>query len=208
MDTLSVQLTRERDKIRNKRNLNKIKRQRHNKKLQILMSQPTNINENIVPEFKERQSRSLTKNSCKNRNGSLPIRKNKIYCQERIRVMQESETGKKWLHPFINQNKNIPIMEIQIDNIPTICTVDTGSTRIMITSAMAKTLWGNDSIGKLQNYPRRSVEDAQGNPVKVLGFKETKIEIGIHLTAHYPIVVYEAEHKELLLGYTFLKDYN
>ena len=77
MDTLSVQLTRERDKIRNKRNLNKIKRQRHNKKLQILMSQPTNINENIVPEFKERQSRSLTKNSCKKRNGSLPIRKNK-----------------------------------------------------------------------------------------------------------------------------------
>ena len=208
MDTLSVQLTRERDKIRNKRNLNKIKRQRHNKKLQILMSQHTNINGNIVPEFKERQSRSLTKNSCKKRNGSLPIRKNKIYCQERIRVMQESETGKKWLHPFINKNKNIPIMEIQIDNIPTICTVDTGSTRIMITSAMAKTLWGNDSIGKLQNYPRRSVEDAQGNPVKVLGFKETKIELGIHLTAYYPIVVYEAEHKELLLGYTFLKDYN
>ena len=119
------------------------------------MSQPTNTNDNIVPEFKERQSRSLTKNSCKKRNGSLPIRKNKIYCQERIRVMQESETGKKWLHPFINQNKNIPIMEIQIDNIPTICTVDTGSTRIMITSAMAKTLWGNDSIGKLQKLSKK-----------------------------------------------------
>ena len=99
-------------------------------------------------------------------------------------------------------------MKINIDNIETTCCVDTGATRNMMTSKLATQLWGN-KINNLRPYPNnRLVEDAQQRPLNVKGFKECEIKIGTHLTTKYPIIIYEAEHSELLLGYSFLVDYD
>ena len=77
-----------------------------------------------------------------------------------------------------------------------------------MTSKLATQLWGN-KIKNLRPYPsNRIVEDAQGRPVNVKGLKECEIKIGTHLTTKYPIIIYEAEHSELLLGYSFLVDYD
>ena len=157
-------------------------------------------------EYNERNSRTLsrTKNINK-RNDSVPDR-NRSPRKERIRTITEID-NQSWLQPFINDKKQ-PIIEIEIDNKQTQCTVDTGATRIMMTSELAKKLWGNNYVTRLQKYPNRPVSDAQGNKVTVEGFKMSKLQIGNHLTVDsYPVVVYKASHEELLLGYTFISDY-
>ena len=51
------------------------------------------------------------------------------------------------------------------------------------------------------------MEHAQGNPVMVLGYRNCKIALGEKLVTEYPIVVFKANHQEILLGYTFLVDH-
>ena len=157
------------------------------------------------------------KKQYKRRVGSIPHRGQKIREQtndnknyetkDYIKKINEEE-NLDWIEPFIGGTKKAPIMKINIDNIETTCCVDTGATRNMMTSKLATQLWGN-KIKNLRPYPsNRIVEDAQGRPVNVIGFKECEIKIGNHLTTKYPIIIYEAEHSELLLGYSFLVDYD
>ena len=183
------------------RDRNKVKRQNIARRNKILTQNP-NPKPNIISL--ERESRSNIKSPCKNRNGSIPHRGARIR-YETIKVIHEKGKYKgSWLHPFIGDNTNSPVIEIKIDGKTTNCTVDSGATRVMITSAIARQLFGTNFENQLQRYPSRQVHDAQGNQVKVLGYRKATIELGVHLKTEYPVVIYEADHHEILLGYTFL----
>ena len=120
--------------------------------------------------------------------------------------MTEKE-DKEWIQPFTHDKA--PMMEIQIDKRMVTCCVDTGASRVMITTKMAEEIWGSQYMKQLKPYPSyRTVEDAQGQPVKVRGYKDSEIKIGEHLTTQYPIIIYEAGHSELLLGYSFVVNYD
>ena len=198
---------------------------RTNRKLtkQILTTQHNKTKISII---QERKSRPQTKNKTSHskernrRETSIPHR------GEKIRVLQTKtkepnkenpefdysshpvdNSQKEWIHPFTGLKQKAPITNIKVDNRTTQCCIDTGATRVMITSAMATQLWGNNYKNSLHPYPsHKKVEDAQGNQVSVEGFKQCKIQIGEHLNTKYPIVVYTATHKELLIGYSFLVD--
>ena len=77
----------------------------------------------------------------------------------------------------------------------------------MITSKLAEDIWGVNVTNTLRQYGNKKVTDAQGQEVKVVGMKNAVIKLGTHLTATYPVVVYQAEHKEMLLGWSFLSDF-
>ena len=196
---------------RMKRNKNKLKRIKYRITKHSLINPsppPNNLKLNQI-----RSSRTKVKLVNKTRFGSLPTRGDKIrseHFQDRIKSLGEvTKTAITWLHPFSGLSKNVPTSTIKIDGKMTDCTVDTGATRVMITSEKAKELWGENYMNNLQKYPKnRSVEDAQGNPVEVEGYRQSQIDIGQYLSTKYPVVVYKAEHKEILLGYSFLVDNN
>ena len=75
----------------------------------------------------------------------------------------------------------------------------------MCTEPLAKYLWGNDFAKTLIPYTNRAVSDAQGNHVNVMGYRYSNIKMG-KVEANYPIIVYKANHSEMLIGYTFLVD--
>lgn len=220
--TLAVsRIARIREKQRNKRNQNFItrnNRKKTKKKITKLITKPVNILLTQVRESRARMKHKQdNKKQYKRRVGSIPHRGQKIREQtndskthmtkDYIKKINEEE-NLDWIEPFIGGTKKAPIMKINIDNIETTCCVDTGATRNMMTSKLATQLWGN-KINNLRPYPNnRIVEDAQGRPVNVKGFKECEIKIGTHLITKYPIIIYEAEHSELLLGYSFLVDYD
>ena len=123
---------------------------------------------------------------------------------DKIRMLKEND----WLEPFTNTNRNTPTILIDIDGVKIEAVIDTGATRIMCTSQLAKKIWGNDYGHDLKPYGNRVVQDAQGNEVKVLGYKNSKIQLGKLDATEYPIVIYEANHSEILIGYTYLADNN
>ena len=197
------------DEVWIKRQRNKIKRLTR-KQLYNQLKQPVNYHDHKVL-ITERQSRENKRTTCKDRKGSIPIRKEKIRCEynkERLRGINEIEVEKHWIEPFIGQKRKEPLVSIKINGDRITATVDTGATRVMMTNPMAQRLWGNQFQNQLQRFPNRPVEDAQGNPVKVLGYKVCTINLGNHLETNYPVVIYEANHEEMLIGYTFLVDNN
>ena len=197
------------DEVWIKRQRNKIKRLTR-KQLYNQLKQPVNYHDHKVL-ITERQSRENKRTTCKDRKGSIPIRKEKIRCEynkERLRGINEIEVEKHWIEPFIGQKRKEPLVSIKINGDRITATVDTGATRVMMTNPMAQRLWGNQFQNQLQRFPNRPVEDAQGNPVKVLGYKVCTINLGDHLETNYPVVIYEANHEEMLIGYTFLVDNN
>ena len=158
-----------------------------------------------LKEENDRSSRHKIKfQYVRKREKSIPNRNTPVRI-EKIRTVTEMNS-KFWIEPFL-KDKNTPTVEMKLDNTSIEGTVDTGATRVMMTSTMASKLWGKHYRTKLQKYPDRRVQDAQGNPVQVEGFKISKIQISAHLNVQYPVVIYTAKHEELLLGYSFLCDY-
>ena len=49
--------------------------------------------------------------------------------------------------------------------------------------------------------------DAQNKPVTVLGKRHAWIKIGDHVRKKFQIIIYQASHKEMLLGYAFLAQF-
>jgi len=105
------------------------------------------------------------------REKSIPNRNTPVII-EKIRTVKEMNS-KFWIEPFL-KDKNTPSVEMKLDNTSIESTIDTGATRVMMTSTMASKLWGKYYRTKLQKYPNRRVQDAQGNPVQVEGFKISK----------------------------------
>ena len=91
-----------------------------------------------------RVSRTYIRNTCKQRTGSIPTRQHKIRYEcfkERACTLKENdENGRNWIHPFHGIARKVPTTMIKINGIEITCTVDTGATRIMMTSAMAAEL--------------------------------------------------------------------
>ena len=190
--------------IREKRNKNKKKRTLHNEYRKILYKKPKIVKHKI---YTKRESR----NRCRviyerKRDNSIPFR-GRNSRTEKIRTMNNINT-KQWIIPFKDGKKPEPVINLTIDGKEIEGTIDTGATRVMMTSTMAERLWGTNYQVGLRSYAHRSVRDAQGNRVEVYGFKIANIEIGTHLKARYPVVIYKAQHDELLIGYTFLCDFN
>ena len=199
------------------RNRNKIKRIYFKNKIKTLTNNVLKKNLNITRSLTKRESRPKSKQpQVKKRQGSLPTRANKIRyeciqnCEyEKINKLEENSQNNGWLHPFTGLTRNVPTTKIKVDNREITCTVDTGATRVMITSELAKEIWGRNYRTNLSKYPaNRAVNDAQGNTVTVEGFKQCKLELGSSLSVSYPIVIYTASHVEMLLGYSFMVDYN
>ena len=88
---------------------------------------------------------------------------------------------KQWIIPFKDGKKPEPVINLKIDDKEIEGTIDTGATRVMMTSTMAERLWGTNYQVGLRSYAHRSVRDAQGNRVEIYGFKIANIEIGKHL---------------------------
>ena len=95
-----------------------------------------------------------------------------------------------------------------MDNQKVVFTVDTGATRVLVTSALAEDIWNSDYKRKLKKFPNIEVQDAQGNLVTVVGYKICKMKISNKKEVDYPVLVYQANHKEALLGYSFLMDHS
>ena len=161
---------------------------------------------NKIRVITERVPRSKIKTNERQTEKSIGGRYVKVKNISETDTINTIKISEEWLHPFENNPKREPVIKINIDNVPQSVTVDTGCTRLMMTSALATNLWGNLK-NKLSVYPNREVTDAQNNPVQVLGYKLCDIKIGNHLNTKYPIVIYEAQHKECLMGYAFLVDY-
>ena len=119
----------------------------------------------------------------------------------------EEEETTQWLWPFLNNSNTTPQIKIKVDSTEAIATVDSGASRVMITSEMAKEVWGKEFKSKLAAYSNRTVTDAQNKPVTVLGIRHAWIKIGDHLRKKFPIIIYQASHKEMLLGYAFLAQF-
>ena len=73
----------------------------------------------------------------------------------------EEEETTQWLWPFLNNSNTTPQIKIKIDSTEAIATVDSGASRVMITSEMAKEVWGKEFKSKLAAYSNRTVTDAQ-----------------------------------------------
>ena len=158
----------------------------------------------------------MEKLTCKVRSSSIPSR-NHCY-KERANVVEETQSYEKiktlgekvnlpWIEPFLDTARKVPCVEILLDNQRIVFTVDTGATRVLVTSALAEDIWQSDYRKTLKKFPNIEVQDAQGNLVTVVGYKMCKIKISNMKEVDYPVLVYEAHHKEALLGYTFLVDH-
>ena len=80
---------------------------------------------------------------------------------------RQDHKSQAWIEPFINTSKRVPCIDIMMDNKQTVFTVDTGATRVLVTSALAQELWNSDYKKKLRKFPNIEVQDAQGNTVQV-----------------------------------------
>ena len=195
-----------------KRALRRQKRQKRQNLYNTLKKNPNPLPDDLVVNMNERMSRSKEKLTCKERSSSIPSRNIKInyHCfRERANVIKESNENTfedtSWIEPFIQTSRKVPCVELSMDDMKVIFTVDTGATRVLVTSALADDIWNKDYRKKLKKFPNIEVQDAQGNLVTILGYKICSITAASK-KIEYPVLVYEANHKEALLGYSFLLD--
>ena len=146
-----------------------------------------NANRKLFRNIQRKLTKQLTKNE-----------------SEKIRMLKDINE----IEPFTNSSRNTPTLWATIDGINIEVVIDTGATRIMCTDQLAKKIWGSNHRHELKPYGNRVVQDAQGNDVNVLGYRNSKIKLGKLDETEYPIVVYEASHEEMLIGYTYLADHN
>ena len=205
MDALSVPIL--------KRALRQKKRQRQKTELNTLKKLLPILPDNLIVNKQERMSRSITKLTCKIRSSSIPNRSQRINYQcftERANTVTENKNDMEdtsWIEPFVETSRKVPCLNIILDNKKVLFTVDTGATRVLVTSALAEEIWNLDYKKRLKKFPNIDVQDAQGNLVNILGYKVCSIKTA-NREVQYPVLVYEAKHKEALLGYTFLLDNN
>ena len=77
----------------------------------------------------------------------------------------------KWIIPFDHTNlQKTAYVQVELDGHPVQCCVDTGSTRLAISSTLMKDIFGPTYSRKLRQYPLGKVSDAQGKQIHVLGF--------------------------------------
>ena len=206
MDALSVPTL--------KRALRQQKRQKRQNLYNTLKTNPTPIPDNLIVNNSERMSRNKEKLTCKVRSSSIPSRNNQInyHCyKEKANTVKEdfqhNLEDTSWIEPFVQTNRKVPCVELTMDNQKIKFTVDTGATRVLVTSALAEDIWNTDYKKKLKKFPNIEVQDAQGNLVTIFGYKICSF-IAANKKVDYPVLVYDAKHKEALLGYTFLLDNN
>ena len=131
-----------------------------------------------------------------------------IDTKTQVSISNKSPTS-QWIWPFIDNTMSTPQTKVGIDGQDFQVTVDTGASRFMITSAKAAEIWGTKYRQHLEPfYANRQVKDAQNKAVNIHGVKISEITIGPHLKVKYPLIVYEASHKEVLMGYSFLEHYD
>ena len=172
MGALSVQQLRGRmQQVRERRRWKRRQRQQLYNKIGL-----RNNVHNKIRVIKERLPRSKIKNNERQREKSIGGRYIKVKNISETDTINTIKTSEEWLHPFENNPRHEPVIKINIDNMPQSVTVDTGCTRLMMTSALAIKLRG-DLKNKLSQYPNREVTDAQNNPVQVLGYKLCNIKI-------------------------------
>ena len=85
---------------------------------------PKNQTHKIVESI--RSGREIFKETCKNRNGSIPTRSQIVrtsFLREQAKVIREEDSpSKAWIHPFKGTEKGVPITDIMIDGKTVTCT--------------------------------------------------------------------------------------
>ena len=111
---------------------------------------------------------------------------------------------KSWYAPFIMQyaENNNPILEIDVNQQKTLAALDTGSSQCLMSSYLAKKLFGK--CYGLQTYNGPGVLDCQENLLEILGWKTVEMCIADKYYK-YPVIIYKGGSKEMLIGLAFLR---
>ena len=115
----------------------------------------------------------------------------------------------KWLIPFEKQDlhKNASI-QLELNGCPVCSCVDTGSTRVAASTQFMQDTSGKKYLHHLTKFAISKVSDAQGQQIKIIGFFYATITFPQRLSVRYPIMVFESNTKDLLLGLQFLQQVN
>ena len=95
---------------------------------------------------------------------------------------------------------------MELDGHPVQCCVDTGSTRLAISSTLMENIFGPTYSRKLRQYPLGKVSDAQGKQIRVLGFYYGTLAFSDKMTVTGYIMVFNSTTSDLLLGLKFLQE--
>ena len=107
-----------------------------------------------------------------------------------------------WLVLF-NKCSSLPLVPLKIGEnmISSIC--DTGSSKSLISSGLAKALWEPDILDTLKAPPNYQLVDVNSNFLTVLGITEFDFYLG-QFKFHHNFIVFQSEKNEILLGIDFL----
>ena len=101
----------------------------------------------------------------------------------------------KWIIPFDRTDLHkTAYVQVQLDGHPVQCCVDTGSTRLAISSTLMKNIFGPTYSRKLRQYPLGKVSDAQGKQIRVLGFYYGTLAFSDKMTVRGYIMVFNPIH--------------
>ena len=112
----------------------------------------------------------------------------------------------RWLIPFETSvlNKHATI-RMELEGKPVLACVDTGSTRVAVSSRYILEHFGQHIMKNLRNYRIGTVKDAQGETVPILGFYYATFNFPGKLKVKYPIMVFHSKTSDLLIGLQFLQ---
>ena len=134
----------------------------------------------------------------------------KICFQQQVEITPTITYKKSghWIYPFIDTTQNRhAYVNAAINNKPCQILVDTGATRFTATRQFADEVLGKTSWRRgLRSANLPPTRDAQHKLVVILGVIQVKLELSDHLTVSCPLVIYEGDHSDCLLGYSILKD--
>ena len=112
-----------------------------------------------------------------------------------------------WLLPFHKATVDYQAtIDIGINNFTATGCVDTGATRLLATTSFCRDHFGADFRKHIKRCCLPTTTDASGSNVTISGFIPVTVKLKDKLEMKYPMVVYEAKHSELLVGYSFLQD--
>ena len=111
-----------------------------------------------------------------------------------------------WIYPITKSTiDKHAYIDIVIDGVRKPCLCDTGCTRLCATSATAQALYGPKWRNKLKPCTVPPTRDASNNIVDILGVITVLIELPDHLSVECPLLIYQSEQQDILLGYEALK---
>ena len=106
-----------------------------------------------------------------------------------------------------NKCRMLPTIQMQIWGVSTLAVVDSGAARSLISSVLAKHIYGDKYEKNVQTKQVCLLKDVNGHIVPTLGEKQIKFDINGH-AYEFSFIIYQSSSMEILLGFDFLKTFN